>query len=471
MASIFLSDFSIFLGRFHPMLVHLPVGILLLAGLLEWLSRNKRLARLGEAVPAILFLGLLAALAAVASGFLLADTGFYAPEPLEVHRNAGIALTLVAAAAWLFSIGRINVPRAVYAFFILLTVFLVALTGHLGSVLTHGPDYLLAYAPAFLAGQVEGEETVGSNPSLSHPDSALVFAEILQPVLRRKCVACHGKEEKRGGLDLSDPETIRAGGDNGDVIVSGDPASSELFHRIALPPGHEKFMPPNGEHLSYTESRMLAWWIESGADFEARLAELEKPDDIRVLLQTFFGWSQRRPSYLESAQTRPLDSLDHRRLQQMGFEVERLAQNSYFLSVKPSTVLDSLGAEEWEALESASAQITWLDLGGLKLDKSRLDLLSELDQLTRLSLDDTKVDDHLMPNIRDLPHLESLNLVGTGVSDASLPHLRAMKSLQRVYIRNTRISEAGRENLLQARPDLEVISTFRFADQSDPDDQ
>jgi uncharacterized membrane protein len=35
------SDWAMFLGHFHPLVVHLPIGMLIMAAILEWLSRKK----------------------------------------------------------------------------------------------------------------------------------------------------------------------------------------------------------------------------------------------------------------------------------------------------------------------------------------------------------------------------------------------------------------------------------------------
>ena len=65
MPHLLLSDMALFFGRFHPLLVHLPIGILLLGVLLQGLAMNKRLRRLGEAVPAALFFGMLSTIPAI----------------------------------------------------------------------------------------------------------------------------------------------------------------------------------------------------------------------------------------------------------------------------------------------------------------------------------------------------------------------------------------------------------------------
>ena len=44
-----------FIGHFHPLLVHLPIGILLTGLFLQWLSRKEKYKNLQEAVPVVLF--------------------------------------------------------------------------------------------------------------------------------------------------------------------------------------------------------------------------------------------------------------------------------------------------------------------------------------------------------------------------------------------------------------------------------
>ena len=50
------------LGHFHPVLVHLPIGILLVALLLHWLSQKAEYEPVKQAVPILLLLGSITAL-------------------------------------------------------------------------------------------------------------------------------------------------------------------------------------------------------------------------------------------------------------------------------------------------------------------------------------------------------------------------------------------------------------------------
>src|SRR5688572_11873986 len=81
-------------GRFHPLLVHLPIGILFLAFFFEFASYFSKFKKLRQAVQPSLFAGALFSIAAVASGLILSKEGGYDDHLLILHRNTGIATAL-----------------------------------------------------------------------------------------------------------------------------------------------------------------------------------------------------------------------------------------------------------------------------------------------------------------------------------------------------------------------------------------
>ncbi len=90
------------------------------------------------------------------------------------------------------------------------------------------------------------------------------FARRVEPLLTKRCVACHGPKKQRGGLRLDSRDAALAGGDNGVVIVPGKSAESVLVHLVAgLEP--EKRMPPKGDPLTRDEIAALRGWIDQGA--------------------------------------------------------------------------------------------------------------------------------------------------------------------------------------------------------------
>ncbi len=82
-------------------------------------------------------------------------------------------------------------------------------------------------------------------------------------ILANQCVACHGPEKKRGGLDLSRRASAMAGGESGPVIVPGRPAESLLVEKVS-----EGEMPPKGA-LSKEEVAAVRAWVEAGAPYPA----------------------------------------------------------------------------------------------------------------------------------------------------------------------------------------------------------
>ena len=93
------------------------------------------------------------------------------------------------------------------------------------------------------------------------------FSHDIQPILAKRCFACHGPADQEAGLAFHDRTLATAKTESGDVaIVPGKPESSALIHRVS---SHDESirMPPEGAALSSGEIRMLTEWIAGGAEF------------------------------------------------------------------------------------------------------------------------------------------------------------------------------------------------------------
>ena len=90
-------QFIWFLGRFHVLLVHLPLGILTLAVVLEILVRFRPFRSLESAVAPAWIAGAISALVTVALGFMHATEESFDDMPeVEAHQWAGVTLAAVA---------------------------------------------------------------------------------------------------------------------------------------------------------------------------------------------------------------------------------------------------------------------------------------------------------------------------------------------------------------------------------------
>jgi hypothetical protein len=98
------------------------------------------------------------------------------------------------------------------------------------------------------------------------------FARDVQPLLAKRCYACHGPEAGEGGLHLHQREAALAELDSGaHAIVPGNLDDSELLARITADDESLR-MPPEGKPLTEAEINVLRKWIEAGAKWEAHWA-------------------------------------------------------------------------------------------------------------------------------------------------------------------------------------------------------
>lgn len=95
------------------------------------------------------------------------------------------------------------------------------------------------------------------------------YSADIQPILARKCYACHGPDLQEGSIRFDVRDTLIAEADSGLVpIVPHDISASELLRRVRSEDESER-MPPEGKPLSEREIAALESWIEAGAEVTA----------------------------------------------------------------------------------------------------------------------------------------------------------------------------------------------------------
>jgi uncharacterized membrane protein len=137
------------LGKFHPLLVHFPIGLLVAGAAAEALTMRWRAPWLSQAARFCVLAAAISALPAAALGWCAAATREFAPDVTAIaewHRWLGIALAVGLSLTAVLSerTARSGWSRGLGAFrvFLFSGVLLVSIQGHLGSMLTHGRDYL-----------------------------------------------------------------------------------------------------------------------------------------------------------------------------------------------------------------------------------------------------------------------------------------------------------------------------------------
>jgi mono/diheme cytochrome c family protein len=97
----------------------------------------------------------------------------------------------------------------------------------------------------------------------------------IKPLLRSRCVACHGPIKQEAGLRLDAAKLVVAGGDEGAVVVPGKSDDSRLMRRISADDSER--MPPKGAALTPREIALLRTWIDAGAPAPADEAATPSP--------------------------------------------------------------------------------------------------------------------------------------------------------------------------------------------------
>jgi hypothetical protein len=88
----------------------------------------------------------------------------------------------------------------------------------------------------------------------------------IKPLLKNRCISCHGSLKQKAGLRLDAGSLIHAGADGEPVIILDRPGQNPLIARVLSTDPHER-MPPDGAPLSDTQIETLKNWIAAGAPF------------------------------------------------------------------------------------------------------------------------------------------------------------------------------------------------------------
>jgi uncharacterized membrane protein len=334
---------TLFVGRFHPILLHLPIGSLIFLTVLEALciSRSGE-AKYGATALLALFVGAAGAVMAVMAGIMLSREGGYTGGNFSLHQTMGIIGTagvLLALLIRLMAMGQSNMELLhAYRALFFLSFGIMSLGAHFGGNISHGSKFLTEHAPEPIKSQMismekwmlgfvekpkpeKTEENVlpaaikaaeppkvvespASAPPLPKPapsptpaptppsptpsaGAKLVFANLIQPIFAAKCNKCHGEEKQKGDLRLDTYEFAMAGGEESaekkNNIVPGKPADSLTYQLVISAEDEDMHMPPEGkDQLTKEEIAILKWWIEQGASATQTLDLKALPSDVQA---------------------------------------------------------------------------------------------------------------------------------------------------------------------------------------------
>lgn len=447
-----LSAISDLLGRFHPVLVHLPIGILLLACFFQILTIKDRFTILQPAIPVMFFWGMISAVLSCITGLMLYRSGDY--EGVLVERHQWLGITVAIASLVLYMLYQLSIGERSARIFSIIIIILITITGHLGGSLTHGPDFLTE-------GLDSGDETDLVMKPIPDIQEAVLYKDVVQPLLQARCYNCHGPNKQKGKLRLDEQQYILKGGKDGPVIDPGKADESELIERLMLPLTDEDHMPPREKpQLTPSQISLLHWWISTGAPFDKKVKDLEQTDRIKPVLLALQSGSGDPSVATTDLPAEPVAKADVKvleRLKDAGVMAIPVARNSNYLSV--SFVTAPKGADSLvEALKPIAKQIISLKLDDTDISDKSMETISQFSNLRRLHLSRTAVTDQGIAKLASLEHLHSLNLVGTKVTAGGLNALGGLKNLKNLYLYQSGVQSTDMEALKKIFPATNIDS-------------
>ena len=422
-----LDDFLILIGRFHPLIVHLPIGFIVLGILIE--LNKKKLGWSNDALKFIFFWASITGAFSIISGFFQYQNGGYLWETVQNHFIAGVLTIILSFSFYLKLIENSifkSIPRKLFT--IANSVILI-LTGHLGGNITHGEEHLVEPINNLIG--INEEEPLTVKYYEDFKDKPL-FSSVIQPIIDQKCVKCHNSKKSNGKLRMHNTKEFMKGGKSGSIINNDTPEISEMYIRIHLPKEEKKHMPPkSGKQLTRQEISLISMWIENGSSFEKSIKDFKLEENI---INYFFDTEK---PFFPMVKVSAPDDESIRKIRENKIIINPLNKNSNFLKVSSINNLD-FNNDDISLLSDIKKNVVSLDLSDSKITDSIFSQLKYFANLTVLKLNNTTITGKKINQLVELKNLKRIYLVNTNFKDEYINVLTQFRSLQNVYLYNER---------------------------------
>lgn len=448
--------FLLFLGRFHPLILHFPIVLIILVVTLELAKRFTSLKIGKSVIKVFLIAAAVSTVVAIGAGFFLYASGEYSGNLIDQHFWAaaitGFAILITTAFYFIYSDEKQY--YGIYSLGLVISMIAVGYTSHVGGSITHGQDYLTEHLLLMTSDTDDIKERAETE--------MLVYEDMIAPIFEAKCVSCHNEQKLKGGLLMTSHENLLKKGKSGNLAIAvGLPDSSELYKRVVLPIEHEDHMPPEGKTpLTENEIALLKFWIESGAASELMIAEAKTKDTIAPVIDQLLPELSRYRMKVEIANLkteatgRELSKVAERL--SVSIRRDSLNEGNYFtLAMKfPPAPFTN---DQFRELNPYSEAFSKVSLTSSGIDDAGLYYISKMTNLKELYLQKTKLDGSGLIYLQKLPNLEILNLSFTQVDDKAALDLLKFPNLKKVFLYRTNTSKEVVDALSKYKPELKIL--------------
>lgn len=436
-SKIIVPNFLDILGRMHPLVLHLPIGMLALLVILMWYRKHfpdETFSKIhGISLTFLAFFAVLSAL----MGLLLSQESGYDKQTLVWHKWTGIIFSLVCLIASEFyeKLKKLNKFQNIG---LILLSGMVLWVGHLGGSITHGEDFLIP-ADESKDAAAETKQTV--------------FEIHINPILKEKCVSCHNNTKTKGDLNMTSIESLTKGGKNGPIWLKADTLNSHILQRAYLNIDDKKHMPPKGKpQLTPNELFLIKTWIAEGADTKSTIAELKADSYFKKLLVTKV--SQPKVYSFEKASQSDLDKINTPYCSVIPLSSESPAlKASFFVSAK-------YDEKSMDNLQNIKTQLVSLNLAKMPVNDDIFSKIANFENLEYLNLNQTNITGKGISSLLKCKNLEDLAVSNTKINEQDLKALLSLPKLKNVYIWNTSIAKSTLDAWQKSYPKINFEQGF-----------
>ncbi len=413
--------FVLLLGRFHPLLLHLPIGALVVVFFLDILGRFQKNY---QQIVIRNLLGFTAffSITTCFLGFFLSLEAGYDSNTLDFHFYTGIGTAVLITILFYLSLKPdFNLKKSFFPI-LFISIIGISVAGHYGSILTHGEGFLTEYAKA-----PKKEKTIEVK------DSLRLYSNVVAKIFDKKCIQCHNTSKKKGELSLINPTSILKGGENGENLIPGNAQASLLYSRLLLPISDEAHMPPEGkEQLTKDEKWLIKHWIDTGADFNNYVAGIKSNDTLSKKLEKYLVFNK--------IEIPKASVSDIEKVRKAGFRVIEIVPGEAALNVKFNGKKPT--KKEIKTLFELKKQIVELDFHSAEFTDEMTAGFGKFSNLKFLRINGISLGDKALGNFKKLGSLEVLNLFNTNISNEGLIRLLNEIQPKKIYVGNTKVDKA-----------------------------